>query len=442
ADDVTKTASVDAAGIGDTIGYDITVQPNVTPADLTYTVTDTVPDGLSIDEASVTGDGVVDGQTITWEVDVPTQVGAVGSYVASTPADSPQCAAASRFVDLEAVGVGLSSLDGDTVAVNAFSEIGPFTHYGDAYPGLTVSDDGLVTVTGGYGGQPWAPQELPAEASPNGVIAPLWADYQLSQANGRGVRLATSNNEVAVIQWDDPFPYGADPADLSNSVGTFQAWVYKDASDSRPEIRFEYGDVGALPASATIGIENLAGTLGTAVVNAGNPADIVTDGDTICFDYVAPDLDPVALSYEVTVAPDAVTGTYTNSAEHVTDNPFDEPAVTSVDVDVTGVPDVPAWDRKAIYTAGDEVLYDGSVWVAQWWTKGQKPGATPWGPWAEVGVLRACAGGTYPAWTSTGVYDGGETVVHDGHRWTAQWYSRNQEPSATPWGPWRDLGGC
>ena len=86
--------------------------------------------------------------------------------------------------------------------------------------------------------------------------------------------------------------------------------------------------------------------------------------------------------------------------------------------------------------------HGGAVFTALWWTRGQTPGATPWGPWAEVGAPSACAGGTYPAWTSTGVYDGGETVVHDGHRWTAQWYSRNQEPSATPWGPWRDLGGC
>ncbi|MFJ3407253.1 S8 family serine peptidase [Promicromonospora sp. NPDC090134] len=441
ADDVTKTASVDAAGIGDTIGYDITVQPNVTPDDLTYTITDTVPDGLSIDEASVTGDGVVDGQTITWEVELPTQVGAVGSYVASTPADSPQCAAWAGFLDLGTVGVGFSTLDGDSAAVNAFSNIGPFPHYGDQSPGLIVSDDGLVTIAGGYIGKPWEPQEIPATDGPNGVIAPLWSDLQLSLANDRGVRLATSGGEVAVVQWDDPFPWGADPADLSNSVGTFQTWIYNSVSDDRPEITFEYGDVGALPDLATIGIENLAGTAGTAVVNAGDPSSVLTEGGSICLDYVAPDLDPVALSYEVTVAPDAVTGTYTNSAEHVTDNPFDEPAVTEVDVDVTGVPDVPAWDRKAIYTAGDEVLYDGSVWVAQWWTKGQKPGATPWGPWAKVGADVVCGDETYQAWTNSWIYTGGETVEHEGKLWRAKYWTRSQEPGI-PWGPWQKVGIC
>ncbi|MBE1875547.1 S8 family serine peptidase [Myceligenerans pegani] len=337
ADDVTKSASTDAAAIGDTIGYDLTIEPNVTPEDLTYTITDTVPDGLTIDPASVTGGGVVDGQTITWEVDMPTSVGVAGAYEASTPDTSPQCAAWSGFVDLGAVGIGFSSLDGDSAAVSAFSSIGPFPHYSDQSPNLTVSDDGLITIAGGYGGSPWEPQAVPAAAAPNGVIAPLWSDLELSLANDRGVRLATSGGEVAVVQWDDPLPYGADPADLSNSVGKFQTWIYNSVADDRPEITFEYGELGALPALATIGIENLAGTLGTAVVNAGDPSSALTEGGSICLDYVGPSIDPVTLSYEVTVDPDAISGTYTNTAEHVTSDPFDEPAVASADVAVTGL---------------------------------------------------------------------------------------------------------
>ncbi|RPF20931.1 S8 family serine peptidase [Myceligenerans xiligouense] len=337
ADDVTKTASTDAAAIGDTIGYDLTVEPNVTPEDLTYTVTDTVPEGLSIDPESVTGGGVVDGQTITWEVEMPTSVGVAGAYEASTPATDPQCAAWAGFVDLGAVGVGFSSLDGDSAAVSAFSNIGPFSHYSDQSPNLTVSDDGLITVAGGYGGSPWEPQALPAAAAPNGVIAPLWSDLELSLANDRGVRLATSGGEVAVVQWDDPFPYGADPADLSNSVGTFQAWIYNSVSEDRPEITFEYGELGTLPGLATIGVENLAGTLGTAVVNAGDPSVAVAEGGSICLDYVGPSVEPVTLSYDVTVDPDAITGTYTNTAEHVTADPFDAPATASADVAVTGL---------------------------------------------------------------------------------------------------------
>lgn len=445
ADDVTKTASTDTAGVGDTIGYDITVAPNVTPEDLTYTVTDTVPDGLSIDPESVTGDGVVDGQTITWEVDLPTPVGVAGAYEASTPETDPQCAAWSGFLDLATAGedgspIPFSSIDGDSAVVSAFPNLGPFPHYAEQSPDLTVSDDGLITITGGYGGEPWEPQVLPSKDQPNGVIAPLWADLQLSVENDRGVRLATSGGEVAIVQWDDPFPFDADPTDLSNSVGTFQTWIYNSVADDRPEITFEYGDVGTLPDTATIGVENLAGTLGTAVVNAGDVSGAVADGSSICFDYVEPSVDPVALSYEVTVNADATTGTYTNAAEHVTSDPYATPVVTSVDVTVTGAA-APAWEARTTYRAGDSVSYDGSVYVAQWWTKGDRPGASPWGPWAEVGAEVVCESGTYHAWTSSWIYTGGETVAHDGQLWEAKWWTRNQEPGA-PWGPWEDAGAC
>ena len=42
-DDVTKTADVDEAAPGDTVTYTVEVAPNVTPEDLTYTITDRCP---------------------------------------------------------------------------------------------------------------------------------------------------------------------------------------------------------------------------------------------------------------------------------------------------------------------------------------------------------------------------------------------------------------
>ena len=44
----------------------------------------------------------------------------------------------------------------------------------------------------------------------------------------------------------------------------------------------------------------------------------------------------------------------------------------------------PTWDPDEIYTEGDRVSYNGSTWEAQWWTRNQEPGASPWGPWEEV----------------------------------------------------------
>jgi uncharacterized repeat protein (TIGR01451 family) len=338
ADDVTKTASVTEAKVGDTISYSLTVQPNVTPEDLVYTIVDTVPDGLTIDPASVTGGGVVDGQTISWTVDAPTTFGKVGTYSTSTPATDPQCADWASYIDLGAAGIPLAAtLDGDTVAANAFSNIGPFEQYGGQFANLVVSEDGLITVAGGYGGSPWEPQELPDTAAPNGVFAPLWSDLELSLANGRGMRLATvASLGAAVVEWDNPFEFGGDPADLSNSVGTFQAWIYSTVSPDRPEATFEYADLGALPAAATIGIENIAGDNATAVLSNGDPSTVLTGPGSICLNYEPVVSDPITFGYDVTVDADAHTGVATNAAVHVTDDPYALPVTASVDVAITG----------------------------------------------------------------------------------------------------------
>lgn len=47
-------------------------------------------------------------------------------------------------------------------------------------------------------------------------------------------------------------------------------------------------------------------------------------------------------------------------------------------------PEYPQWDPNTVYTSGDRVVYDGTVWEAQWWTRGNEPGASEWGPWDRV----------------------------------------------------------
>ncbi|RQG93560.1 PKD domain-containing protein [Natrarchaeobius chitinivorans] len=44
----------------------------------------------------------------------------------------------------------------------------------------------------------------------------------------------------------------------------------------------------------------------------------------------------------------------------------------------------PEWDPDETYTEGDRVVHDGTVWEAQWWTRGDEPGTNEWGPWDEV----------------------------------------------------------
>lgn len=39
------------------------------------------------------------------------------------------------------------------------------------------------------------------------------------------------------------------------------------------------------------------------------------------------------------------------------------------------------WNASTVYVGGATALVDGVVWTARWWTLGDKPGASQWGPW-------------------------------------------------------------
>lgn len=118
-------------------------------------------------------------------------------------------------------------------------------------------------------------------------------------------------------------------------------------------------------------------------------------------------------------------------------------AADAIDTALTGLVPLDRWSASATYHAGDRVLYDGRVFVALWWTRGDVPGESARGAWAELGARVACDAGQFRAWTPTWVYPGGDTVVHDGHRWAAKWWSRDQEPGdAGRKSPWSDLGVC
>ena len=99
------------------------------------------------------------------------------------------------------------------------------------------------------------------------------------------------------------------------------------------------------------------------------------------------------------------------------------------------------WESSAVYTNGDTVSYEGSVYTALWYTQNQVPGSSPWSAWSEVGAPTECADTTLPQWAPSSQFDGGETIVHEGLSYTAKWYTRNQEPG-DQYGPWEETGSC
>lgn len=66
---------------------------------------------------------------------------------------------------------------------------------------------------------------------------------------------------------------------------------------------------------------------------------------------------------------------------------------------------------------------------------GTDPGTDP-----TTGPPGACSGA---AWSPQTAYNGGARVSHDGHYWTARYWTQGEAPGgAGQWGPWLDAGAC
>lgn len=91
----------------------------------------------------------------------------------------------------------------------------------------------------------------------------------------------------------------------------------------------------------------------------------------------------------------------------------------------------PEWSADEAYTAGDRVTYEGALFEATWWTRGQEPGDSPYSSWQEISQTPD----GMVIWTPSRIFTAGDVVVHEGQEYTAKWWTRNQEPG-DPHGPW------
>ena len=101
-------------------------------------------------------------------------------------------------------------------------------------------------------------------------------------------------------------------------------------------------------------------------------------------------------------------------------------------------PQPDAWDATVVYDVGDHVTYDGRLFLASWWTQNQVPGASPWGPWQEIAPADATG---VARWTASRIYEAGDRASLDGTVYEAKWPTRNQAPSGSLIGPWRVVAG-
>ncbi|MBP8227258.1 MAG: S8 family serine peptidase [Pararheinheimera sp.] len=140
----------------------------------------------------------------------------------------------------------------------------PVTFNGQTYSRVYISDNGIInfsnTVT--TPAPSFTNQRLPSSATPNNLVAPFWADMDLSGgATGGGNLyydiLTLGSTDYLVVEWNKVKIYD----DASGNEYTFQVWM---ALNSPEDIFFNYIDMDAMPSSVTVGAEDITGTFGVS----------------------------------------------------------------------------------------------------------------------------------------------------------------------------------
>lgn len=337
ADDVSKTASQDLAMAGDTVTYEITLEPNVAGTDLEYSISDVIPEGMTYVAGSATNGATVSEGRLSWTGTVASPDVGAGSYEVSTNTDDAGCASpfeGGGYVDLEAQGITTDRwIVGDSVAFTAFEDT-DIAFYGAEHAGIGITDDGFVVfdVTANYGTAPWIPQAMPDPEPPNNLVALLWQDFEIfhDEATNAGVSLATlDDDKLLVIEYDNIQLFGGSDPVMDMEI------LMRPAVDHSPgawEILLAYDNVARL-VPGRIGVENAAGSAATLM----DPS-VVADGAMVCFNWTGPSFEPIVISYEVTVDADAPFGILNNEVISETDNPGSRPATTTAPVRIVDSP--------------------------------------------------------------------------------------------------------
>ena len=122
---------------------------------------------------------------------------------------------------------------------------------------------------------------------------------------------------------------------------------------------------------------------------------------------------------------------------------------------------IPDWQSSNVYVAGDKVVYNGKIYQASWWTRGDNPEEQgEVGPWKYVGQAPGNSDngnnttnddnnnnndqqdfGDIPIWKSTIAYFAGDKVVYNGKIYQASWWTKDENPEEQgELGPWKYVG--
>jgi len=342
-DDVVKTADVASATLGDVITYTIEIT-NFATGPTAYAINDALPEGLTYVADSATGGAVYDPATnaITWTGTIEP---AHYAYDWTTSADDPACTLEvmpdehpDAYLDWNTTEYAFPTtpgISGDSFWYSTFSTYPAFNYYGIDYTGMHFTADGYAGFD--FAATSYNNQQIPNPANPNNVLASFWDDLvvQYDAATNKGVTLVGDGESFATIEYDDVYLWGGSTSvTMDVEIGYY---LQPDDAPGAYEIIFAFDNIqpGFLSsASATIGVENADGTVGT-LVSYNDPALTIENGSAICFDYVL--VPPThTITFQAVVNEDAMTGPLTNVAFHSTDRfgTVEEAATAVVDLTI------------------------------------------------------------------------------------------------------------
>jgi len=243
-----KTVNRSVAHAGDTLHYRIALT-NRAPITITEaTLTDELPPHTTLVPMSLTGGATYNAASrrIAWAGEIAAATATLPEY---------------QWIDASAGQRLLLSDDDCSGPLDLGFE---FEFYGNRYDQIYVNSNGMVLF--GAPSKAYSNVLIPLTSAPNNYIAPFWDD--LVPTNGR-ISLATfgeAPSRYAVIEWNQVRTY------TGNLPQTFEVVLFEGSN----VILFQYGEVTGAPgtgSSATVGIENAAGTEGVLHLYNGTPAE-------------------------------------------------------------------------------------------------------------------------------------------------------------------------
>jgi len=154
-----------------------------------------------------------------------------------------------NWVDITGTGTAVTLGDDASVLVPLLFS---FFFYGNNQNQVRISSNGYLTF--GTSGSTFTNTNIPNSATPNDIICPFWDDLNPAASPGGTIHYLSTATQF-IVQYTNIRRFA------TTQPNTFQVILNSDGS-----MLFQYLDMQGILTSATVGIENATGTVGSQVV--------------------------------------------------------------------------------------------------------------------------------------------------------------------------------